>query len=92
MYTNCTSHLGSLGVKPLLALGLPLPQYLTKASEIKLTAIDLSAVGTDLSLGWIRERLNVAHVDHGLRKILEEGILAGRELVDDRRRGALRLG
>ena len=58
----------------------------------KLAAIDPSAVGTDLSLGWIRQRLNVAHVDHGLRKILEEGILAGRELVDDRRRGALRLG
>jgi hypothetical protein len=56
-----------------------------------LTSIDLSAVLAYLSFGWIQQRLDVPHVDHGLREVGEKGVLTPRKQVDDWRGDALRL-
>jgi hypothetical protein len=57
-----------------------------------LAVVNFPAVATDFPNGGVSDGLNIAHVDHGPCETLEEGILAPRELVDDRCRGAPRLG
>lgn len=49
-------------------------------------SIDERTTLPDFSLGGVRYHPDVPHLDHRIREGLEEGVLAAREPVDDRRR------
>uniref|UniRef100_A0A0A9E3Y9 TIDP3438 n=2 Tax=Arundo donax TaxID=35708 RepID=A0A0A9E3Y9_ARUDO len=85
---SCTSEDGD----QVLNMYMQSIKHIHVISPSSLASVDPSAVFTDFSSGGVCQRLNVPHVDHGLCKILEEGILAARKLVDDRCCDALRLG
>lgn len=59
--------------------------------QLLASVVEPPAVLPDLPLAP-RERLDVAHVDHGLGEAPEEGLLAAGEAVDDGRRGRPRRG